>query len=112
DVRSSYYLEDVATEFEIQGLELDWVCVTWDADLRYGKNHWEHWSFRGDRWVRIRKEERQNYQKNAYRVLLTRARQGMVIVIPSGDMEDPTRIPAFYNPIYQYLTEIGFTTIE
>ena len=112
DVRSSYYLEDVATEFEIQGLELDWVCVTWDADLRYGKNNWEHWSFRGDRWVQIRKEERQNYQKNAYRVLLTRARQGMVIVIPNGDMEDPTRIPTFYDPIYQYLTEIGFTAIE
>jgi Schlafen group 3, DNA/RNA helicase domain len=112
DVRSSYYLEDVATEFQIQGLELDWVCVTWDADLRCGKNNWEHWSFRGDRWVRIRKEEHQNYQKNAYRVLLTRARQGMVIVIPSGDVEDPTRLPAFYDPIYQYLAEVGLTTIE
>lgn len=97
DVRSSYYLEDVATEFHVQGLELDWVCVTWDADFRYSKNGWEHWSFRGNRWNRIRKDERQVYLKNAYRVLLTRARQGMVIVIPAGNSEDPTRDPKFYD---------------
>ncbi|MFB0545094.1 MAG: DUF2075 domain-containing protein, partial [Asgard group archaeon] len=69
DVRSSYYLEDVATEFHIQGLELDWVCVTWDADFRYTKEGWKHLSFRGNRWTYIRKEERKNYLKNAYRVL-------------------------------------------
>ena len=74
DVRSSYYLEDVATEFHIQGLELDWSCVTWDADFRYSSKGWEHWSFRGARWNHIRKAERQKYLKNAYRVLLTRAR--------------------------------------
>jgi len=111
DVRSSYYMEDVATEFHIQGLELDWVCVTWDADFRYADAGWEHWSFRGDRWNRIRKEERQIYLKNAYRVLLTRARQGMVIVIPAGDPEDPTRSPAFYDPTYRYLQEIGIPEI-
>lgn len=71
DVRSSFYLEDVVTEFDIQGLELDWACVTWDADFRLSENGWEEWSFRGDRWNRIRKQERKIYLKNAYRVLLT-----------------------------------------
>lgn len=111
DVRSSYYLEDVATEFHVQGLELDWVCVAWDADFRYTKNGWEHWSFCGDRWNRIRKAERQNYLKNAYRVLLTRARQGMVIVVPTGDIKDPTRHPDFYDGIFEYLNIIGFAAI-
>jgi predicted metalloenzyme YecM len=111
DVRSSYYLEDVVTEFQVQGLELDWACVTWDADFRYTKEGWEHFSFVGDRWNRIRKPERQNYLKNAYRVLLTRARQGMVIVVPEGDKEDHTRKKDFYDPIFEYLQEIGFDTI-
>jgi hypothetical protein len=111
DIRSSYYLEDVATEFHIQGLELDWVCVTWDADFRYSKEGWEHLSFRGNRWTYIRKKERKNYLKNAYRVLLTRARQGMVIVVPSGNSEDHTRSPEFYDATYEYLKDIGFTEI-
>ena len=111
DVRSSYYLEDVATEFHIQGLELDWVCVTWDADFRYSEKGWEHWSFSGDRWKHIKKEERQRYLKNAYRVLLTRARQGMVIVVPSGDLEDPTCNPVFYDTTFEYLKEIGLTIL-
>lgn len=111
DVRSSYYLEDVATEFDIQGLELDWVCVTWDADFRYNEKGWEYWSFVGTKWNHIKKKERQNYLKNAYRVLLTRARQGMVIVVPSGDIEDRTRTPEFYNLTFDYLMEIGFTVI-
>jgi len=72
---------------------------------------WEHKSFRGYRWNRIKKAERQVYQKNAYRVLLTRARQGMVIVVPPGDSNDPTRKPEFYDPTFEYLNEIGFTTI-
>jgi shikimate kinase len=111
DVRSSYYLEDVVTEFQVQGLELDWACVTWDADFRYSENTWEHFSFVGDKWNRIRKSERQVYLKNAYRVLLTRARQGMVIVIPSGDEEDHTRKKEFYDPVFEYLLEIGFKVI-
>jgi hypothetical protein len=111
DVRSSYYLEDVATEFHVQGLELDWVCITWDADFRYDANGWEHWSFVGTKWNHINKEERQNYLKNAYRVLLTRARQGMVIVVPPGDIEDCTRQPKFYDPTFDYLQETGFTVI-
>jgi hypothetical protein len=111
DVRSSYYLEDVATEFQIQGLELDWVCCTWDADLRYVNNQWEYWSFRGNKWMHIRQKDRQTYLKNAYRVLLTRARQGMVIVVPNGDQEDPTRRHDYYDPIFEYLVKIGFTIV-
>jgi len=111
DVRSSYYLEDAATEFHVQGLELDWTCVTWDADFRHSKQGWQCWSFRGDRWNHIHKEERRQYLKNAYRVLLTRARQGMVIVVPPGDERDPTRSPAFYDPTYQYLKELGIPVL-
>src|SRR6267154_1174079 len=107
DVRSSYYLEDVATEFHVQGLELDWACVTWDADFRYTDNGWEHWSFVGDRWNRINKSDRRMYLKNAYRVLLTRARQGMVIFVPEGDGADPTRRPEHYDPTFEYLRGIG-----
>lgn len=111
DVRSSYYLEDVATEFHVQGLELDWACVTWDGDLRYSPNGWEYWSFCGDRWHHIRKQERCTYLINAYRVLLTRARQGMVIVVPRGSESDATRQSAFYDPTFDYLREVGFPTI-
>lgn len=112
DIRSSYYLEDVATEFHVQGLELDWACVTWDADFRYTPERWEHRSFVGDKWNHIRKAERQTYLKNAYRVLLTRARQGMVIVIPEGSAEDPTRKSEFYDPTFEYLQKIGFPTLR
>jgi len=108
DVRSSYYLEDVATEFHVQGLELDWACVAWDGDFRYSSNGWEQYSFVGSKWNHVHKPERKLYLKNAYRVLLTRARQGMVIVIPSGDIEDPTRNPDFYNSTFNYLKVIGF----
>jgi len=111
DVRSSYYLEDVATEFDIQGLELDWACVTWDADFRHSPQGWQHWSFVGDHWNRINKPDRQLYQKNAYRVLLTRSRQGMVIVVPLGSSEDLTRRHEYYDPTYEYLREIGFDVI-
>jgi len=107
DVRSSYYLEDVATEFHIQGLELDWICVAWDGDFRYENKDWKHFSFQGSKWQKIRKEERQIYLKNAYRVLLTRARQGMVIYVPEGTLKDPTRDPAYYDSTYAYLRSIG-----
>jgi hypothetical protein len=107
DVRSSYYLEDVATEFVVQGLELDWVCMAWDADFRCRNGHWEHWSFRGNKWQRINKPERQIYQKNAYRVLLTRARQGMVLFVPEGNDHDHTRPKKFYDYTYSYLKGVG-----
>jgi hypothetical protein len=111
DVRSSYYLEDVATEFDIQGLELDWVCVVWDADFRFAGDGWDHWSFRGNRWERIQSPERRRYLKNAYRVLLTRARQGMVVVVPPGNDEDPTRRPTYYDPTFNYLVQTGISVI-
>jgi Uncharacterized conserved protein (DUF2075) len=111
DVRSSFYLEDVATEFHVQGLELDWACVVWDADFRYGDDGWQHRSFVGSKWNRINLPHRQMYLKNAYRVLLTRARQGMVVVVPNGDPEDPTRDSSFYDPTFEYLKSIGFAEI-
>ena len=111
DVRSSYYLEDVATEFQIQGLELDWTCLVWDADLRYSSEGWQTYSFKGSKWQNIHKEERKKYLINAYRVLLTRARKGMVIVVPSGNREDMTRNSDFYDPTFNYLQSIGFKTI-
>jgi hypothetical protein len=111
DVRSSYYLEDVATEFDVQGLELDWACVVWDGDFQYNSDGWIHKSFRGNKWQNINNSERKKYLKNAYRVLLTRARQGMVIVIPHGDLDDWTRPPHFYDPTFEFLKMIGFEII-
>jgi hypothetical protein len=111
DTRSSYYLEDAATEFQIQGLELDWVCVTWDADLRRHAESWRYHSFRGDAWTTIHKADRRRYLLNAYRVLLTRARQGMVIFVPPGDESDSTRVPAFYNDTYEYFTMMGIAEV-
>ncbi len=111
DVRSSLFLEDVATEFDIQGLELDWTCLVWDGDFRYTPHGWDHNAFRGSRWNKIRNKEAQSYQLNAYRVLMTRARQGMVICVPEGNPTDPTRLPEFYDGTYQYLKTIGIEEI-
>jgi hypothetical protein len=111
DVRSSFYLEDVATEFQIQGLELDWVCVTWDADLRFNAGEWSHYNFVGSKWQRVNKPENQKYLENAYRVLMTRARQGMIIVVPEGSSDDPTRDRTFYDPTYKYLRSLGIQEI-
>lgn len=111
DVRSSLFLEDVATEFDVQGLELDWSCVIWDGDFRYNKNGWQNYSFKGNAWKRINAEERKSYQLNAYRVLLTRARQGMIIVVPEGSDSDHTRKHEFYDTTYLYLKEIGLEEI-
>lgn len=112
DVRSSCYLEDAATEFDVQGLELDWACVVWDGDYRYSTGGWQHWSFRGSRWQRIKKADRKGYLKNAYRVLLTRARQGMVVVVPAGDTADPTRSPGIYDATFEYLRELGVPVLQ
>ena len=111
DVRSSYYLEDVATEFHVQGLELDWSCVVWDGDLRYAKSGWKTFEFRGNKWQNINKDERKRYLINAYRVLLTRARQGMVIVVPEGDPEDQTRKSEYFDDTYHYLRGIGINLL-
>lgn len=111
DVRSSYYLEDVATEFHVQGLELDWTCVVWDADFRYDQEGWQHHSFVGNRWQQIRKDSRKGYLKNAYRVLLTRARQGMVIVVPEGSSEDDTRRHEYFDRTFDYLKSGGLPVL-
>lgn len=113
DVRSSLFLEDAASEFDVQGLELDWTCLVWDGDFRYVNGGWDYYEFNGgNRWNRIKKAERQAYQLNAYRVLLTRARQGMVICIPEGSEADPTRNPEYYNGTYEYLKQMGFEEIQ
>jgi len=112
DTRSSYYLEDCATEFQVQGLELDWTIVNWDADLRSADIDWTYHDFRGKRWQAVRSGERQVYLKNAYRVLLTRARQGMVIFVPPGDREDATRPSAYYDETYAYLERTGIEILS
>ncbi len=111
DTRSSFYLENAATEFQVQGLELDWACVTWDGDLRFAGSGWSHHNFRGTGWQNVNSHENRGYRLNSYRVLLTRARQGMVIFVPPGDKTDPTRSPAFYDPTFKYLIEIGIPTL-
>ena len=111
DVRSSYALEEVATEFDIQGLEVDWSIVAWDADLRFVEDHFEYFKFIGAGWQRINKVENQQYLKNTYRVLLTRARQGVIIFVPEGDEHDETRHNAFYDETYNYLKKLGLNEL-
>ena len=111
DVRSSLFLEDAATEFDIQGLELDWTCLVWDGDFRYTSEGWDHNAFRGSNWQKIRKASAKSYQLNAYRVLMTRARQGMIICVPEGKAGDHTRKPEFYDGTYEYLKSLGLEEI-
>lgn len=125
DVRSSNYLEDAATEIQVQGLELDYTCLLWDADMRYEDGKWGFYKFNGQtKWVKQEantesKQEQINYMLNAYRVLLTRARVGMVICVPygnpnrtrSGFWEDSTRLPEYYDGTYSYLKSIGLEEI-
>ena len=111
DTRSSNFLEDAATEFQIQGLELDWSCVVWDADLRHTEHGWSHHEFKGARWNLVNQAARKRYLTNSYRVLLTRARQGMVIVVPEGALADHTRVPAYYDGTFKYLQSLGLRAI-
>ena len=125
DTRSSNYLEDAATEIQVQGLELDYTCLLWDADMRYENGSWRFYRFNGQtRWVEQTatsesKQEQLKYMLNAYRVLLTRARSGMVICVPEGNpnktasgfWEDSTRLPEYYDGTYQYLKRIGLKEI-
>ena len=112
DPRSAYSCEYAATEFEVQGLELDWACVAWDADLRLTGDGWSHHEFRGSAWTRVRNEHKQRYLENAYRVLLTRARQGMVVFVPQGDPADATRKREFYDRTYRYLKRLGLEELR
>ena len=120
DVRSSNYLEEAATEIQVQGLEVDFACVLWDADMRYDNGKWTFWKFNGKtQWIPEKNIETQKYMLNAYRVLLTRARQGMVICIPEGNgrttpegfPEDQTRLPSFYDSTYEYFKSLGINEI-
>lgn len=111
NVDSSYYLEVAASEFKVQGLEIDYGVIAWDADLRYSNEEFDFYRYRGTCWNHINIEQRQKYLKNAYRVLLTRARQGMVIFIPEGSSEDLSRKEEYYNGTYQYLKSIGIQEI-
>lgn len=111
DVRSCHFLEDAGTEFLVQGLELDWCLMAWDADYRYKNNTFEHWSFTGSKWMHVHNESKQRYLENSYRVLLTRARQGMVIFVPLGDTQDSTRAPTFYAATYEYLKNCGIAEL-
>ena len=120
DVRSSNYLEEAATEIQVQGLEVDFSCVLWDADMRYDNDKWTFWKFNGKtQWTPEKNLETQKYMLNAYRVLLTRARQGMVICVPEGNgnntqegfPEDSTRLPSFYDSTYRYFKNLGMKEI-
>ena len=112
DVRSSYYLEEVATEFDIQGLELDWTCLCWDANLRMKDGEWTHYDFKGTRWQKVNDLNRQVYLANSYRVLLTRARQGIIIFVPAGDDQDFTRLREFYEETFTFLKSCGIKCID
>ena len=116
DVRSSNYLEEAATEIQVQGLELDYACILWDADMRFENGKWGYYKFNGHTaWTVEKNEEARKYMLNAYRVLLTRARQGIVVCVPEGNHntnpegypEDPTRLPEFYDGTYEYLKSLG-----
>ena len=137
DIRSSLFLEDAATEFDVQGLELDYAAIVWDGDMIYDPDHvvlskkdrkkpeliqgpWTQRSFNGGVWQNVASDMRRMYQLNAYRVLLTRARQGMVICVPAGNSSknidgsylDPTRVPLFYDSTYEYLKSLGIKELE
>ncbi len=111
DIRSSYFLEEVATEFDIQGLEIDWACVAWGANFYMNNTGWKYQNFKGTKWQNINQQIDKEYLKNTYRVLLTRARQGMVIYIPESSDTDHTRPSQFYDCTYKYLEEIGIKEI-
>lgn len=112
DVRASYALEDVATEFDVQGLELDWAGVCWDANFRFTGGRWAYQQFKGTKWLRMKDEDRRMYLANSYRVLLTRARQGLVIYVPDGSEDDPTRAPNFYDGTYEFLRGCGAASLD
>jgi DUF2075 family protein len=111
DIRSSNFLEEVATEFDIQGLELDWICLAWDGDLFYHENKWNYRKFKGTKWQFVNNDEIIKYLINSYRVLLTRARQGMIIYIPYGDNEDFTRPTVMYDGTYEFFKKLGIEEI-
>lgn len=112
DVRSSHYLELIATEFDIQGLEIDYVCLAWDINFYFKNGDWNYQSFEGTKWKSIKSEIDKSYLRNAYRVLMTRARQGLIIFIPNGDSSDHTRPNNLYDSTFNFLKECGIPQIK
>lgn len=111
DVRSSYYLETPATEFGIQGLELDWTGLCWDLDLVPSTGNWRTQAFKGTHWQKVQDVTRRRYILNKYRVLLTRAREGVIIWVPRGSSSDSTRPMTEYDAIADYLRACGLPEI-
>jgi hypothetical protein len=107
DVRSSNRLEVALTEFECQGLELDWTGVCWGGDFVWASNGWEFRQFKGSAWQGVQKAGTREFIRNKYRVLLTRAREGIVIWIPEGSLEDETRPPQWFDSTAGYLSRCG-----
>lgn len=105
-------MEIPATEFQIQGLELDWIGLCWDLDLRREGEEWGFYRFAGTKWQVSRQTDRRRFQLNKYRVLLTRAREGMIITVPRGDAGDETRNPDEYDRIFQYLRACGIPQLN
>ena len=115
DSRSSHVLEVAASEFECQGLELDWVGLCWGGDLTLSRDRtWDYRKFRGSAWNQVRGEVEQAYvrNRNRYRVLLTRARAGMVIWVPPGRADDKTLDPSRFNRVYDLLIEAGVPELQ
>ena len=112
DIRSSSFLELPITEFGIQGLEIDWSLVCWGADFRNINGNWFYHRFVGTKWQKIHKESKKQFIKNKYRVILTRAREGMVIWVPLGDNNDLTRFSEYYDGVYKYLLDCGITPLK
>jgi hypothetical protein len=111
DVRSSFYLEEIATEFDIQGLEIDFTCVAWDINLYHDNSGWNFQNFKGSKWQNINQDAAKNYLLNSYRVLLTRARQGMIVFVPDVDNSDETRPKDYYDKTFEYFKQCGLTII-
>jgi len=101
-----------ATEFDIQGLELDWIGLCWGGDVRYDNGGWLLKQFRGTKWSNINRPDAQVYARNKYRVLLTRAREGLIIWVPPGSTSDPTRSPDIYDSTFDFLVNAGMERIE
>ncbi|MGM8871138.1 DUF2075 domain-containing protein [Psychrobacter sp. 2Y5] len=112
DIRSSYFLEEVATEFEIQGLEIDWACVAWGGNFHLRNDSWQYLNFKGTKWQVIGQDITKEYLKNTYRVLLTRSRQGMVIFVPEGSTLDHTRPKEYYDGTWNYLKSVGIQELR
>ena len=115
DIRSSFCCEVFATEFEIQGLELDWIGLCWGGDMIWDSKEWKLRTLRHgtpSKWNLIKKAEKVTYRKNAYRVLLTRARQGMVIYVPCGSGDDPTNSPNEFDATARFLLRCGVVSLD